>query len=463
MDNKSTSSQIFFPHTVAIILTFCSITVLLVYLVYAENFVFGSTAGKWTYPFFSRVTPISYWIPITVLILLGIFIFIGSKTIFNYEKLTLLGSFFVAIAIQLIVNSVYPIPLGVIVESDQANSFYTSATAYSTLDLLSRFQELAPSLSGHAQTNMPGKIIFFQFLGLFTSSPRITAYLIISISTLGGLLLYAISKRLFCDRLTGFYSLVLYTLIPAKLFFFPILNTVTPVFILSSLYLLLLYIDFINRWFLILLGFSLYGLILFEPSPLVTGLIFISVLLSALGLKRISTKELTYVLLIPALSFIAIYLLFLGVFSFDLGQTFQYILEDAVGFNEQIGRGYWTWIGANLKEFFYVAGSPVMMIFIYYTIVILSQLKNAEKNVLRWPIENWFVFSLLITFVIVLFLGINRGEITRLWIYLAVFFQIPASIFMAKIIKSNALFFVLAVALVSQSLIALQKVNFISP
>lgn len=37
------------------------------------------------------------------------------------------------------------------------------------------------------------------------------------------------------------------------------------------------------------------------------------------------------------------------------------------------------------------------------------------------------ILSLLVTWCIVVFWGINRGETTRLWIYLAVYFQIPAA------------------------------------
>ena len=72
-------------------------------------------------------------------------------------------------------------------------------------------------------------------------------------------------------------------LIPSKNFFFPILNTVTPVFILACLYLFLLYIDRKKAVFLWLLGGALYFLVLFEPTPLVTGIIFLGILASRPG------------------------------------------------------------------------------------------------------------------------------------------------------------------------------------
>ena len=448
-------------HAVSLILTFCSISALFIYLVISRNFIFGSIKGNWVYEYFGTTNRFPFWIPIITLLLLGVFIFIGPNLIRNHEKLTLLGCLLVAITLQMLMHRAYPIPLGKIVTSAGANSFYTPALQYSPIEILSQYQDLAPSFPKHARTNMPGKILFYQLLNLFTDSPQAMGYMIISISTLGGLFLYGICKRLFQDKTVALYSFVLYTLIPCKLFFFPTLNTVTPVFILSCMYLFLVYLDSKNNWLLILLGVALYILFLFEPSPFTTGILFIGILLNAIGEKKISLKQTLNVVLIPIISFAAIYLIFLIVFSFDLNQAFQYILKDAVEFNIRRDRNYLIWIGENLKEFFYVAGLPVMMIFIYFTFSILSQWRALKKNLLHWSAIDLFVLSLLLTLIIILFLGINRGEVTRLWIYLAVFFQIPAAYFMAKIIKSNALFYILAVTLMAQSFITLAKISFL--
>jgi hypothetical protein len=148
-------------NTVALILTFCAISALLIFLIYSQNIVFGSKAGLWTYPYFKTITAIPLWIPISVLLLLGLLIFIGSRLIFLYEKTTLFGCFFITFCIQGLINSVYPISIGRIVQSDLANSFYTPAMHYSSLELLSQFDNLAPSFPWHARTNMPGKILLF--------------------------------------------------------------------------------------------------------------------------------------------------------------------------------------------------------------------------------------------------------------------------------------------------------------
>jgi len=461
LENQSSLERLPKFHAVSLILTFCSISALFIFLVLSRNFIFGSIKGKWVYEYFGTTNRIPIWIPIITFLLLGVFIFIGNNLIRNHEKLTLLGCLLVAITIQVLMHRAYPTPLSKIVTSDGANSFYTPALQYTPIEILSQYQELAPSFPKHARTNMPGKILLYQLFNIFTESPQIMGYMIISISTFGGLILYGICIRLFRDKTLALYSFVLYTLIPCKLFFFPTLNTVTPVFILSCMYLFLVYLDSKNNWLLILLGIALYIQFLFEPSPSVTGILFIGILLNAIGEKRITMKQTLNVVLIPIFSFIALYLLFLIVFSFDLNQAFQYILKDAVEFNLERDRNYLIWFGENIKEFFYVAGLPVMMIFIYFTFSILSQGRAMKKNLLHWSAIDLFVLSLLLTFGTVLLLGINRGEVTRLWIYLAVFFQIPASFFMAKIIKSNALFYILAATLMAQSFITLMKINFL--
>jgi hypothetical protein len=450
-------------NSVALIWTFFVINALLIYLVYSQDFVFGSRSGNWEYEYFETITPIPVWIPAVILLLLAISVFVCSRLIYSREKLTLLACLLIAVFHQILLRRTFPFPLATLVQSHKANSFYAPAVSYSPVEILSQFIHLAPGFPFHAGSNMPGKILLFQFFRLFTLSPQRMGYLVILLSTLGALLLYAICKQLFGDRKVAFYAFILYTLIPAKLFFFPILNTVTPVFILLCLYLFLLYLDTKRRLFLWLLGAALYLLVLFEPSPLVTGIIFVGILLNALAINNLSKKDLWALMVIPPLGFLGLYLLFMAAFKFDLFQAFQYVLTDAVDFNVEDNRDYWIWVVENPKEFFYAAGIPIMIIFVYLTFLIFSHWKTLKRNLIGWSMEIVFILSLLVTFFVVVFLGINRGETTRLWIYLAVFFQVPAAYFFGKIARSTSLFFLVACTLVIQSIISIQRVGFVIP
>jgi hypothetical protein len=446
-----------------IILTFCALSSLHIFLIYSRNVVFGSEPGKWVYPYFNTITSIHVTTLIIVFLLLGIIILLGSRFLDSFERSTVLVSVIAASIIQILIRTAYPISLKAIVRSDGANSFYTAAMRYSPLEVLSQFSLLAPMFPGHAQHNMPGKILFFYFLELFTTSPSAMGYLIVLLSTLGAMLLYGIIKKLFHHKLTAFYGMILYTLIPARLLFFPILNVITPVAILLCMYLVLVYIERKTIIIPLLLGVVFYLLILFEPSPLATAPIFVGIFLSAIGRKRISQEKLYILFAVCGLSFMGMYLIFLLMFKFDLLDAFLYVWNNAILFNRGTQRDYWIWLCENPKEFFYAAGLPVMMIFTYMIVQVFFQWHRLRKNITQWSLETLFLLSLLVTVGALMLSGVNRGETTRLWIYLAVFFQVPAAIYIARTRNSQSLFLLVACTLALQSIITLERVGFVMP
>lgn len=160
--------------------------------------------------------------------------------------------------------------------------------------------------------------------------------------------------------------------------------------------------------------------------------------------------------------FIATYPIFKLFFSYDLIQSLRYMVTDAVEFNGEDQRCYWIWIVEITKEFFYGAGLPTMLVFVYKGFQQFSRWRDLRKNILTWSTENLYYLGLLVTYAVVLFLGINRGETTRLWIYLAVFFQVPAAWFLAKVIRNNALAYLMMATLAAQTMFTLQRVMFLS-
>jgi hypothetical protein len=140
----------------------------------------------------------------------------------------------------------------------------------------------------------------------------------------------------------------------------------------------------------------------------------------------------------------------------------MYVWKDLTNFNTNGQRDYWIWLGENIKEFFYGVGVPITIITIYMIAHIFAQWKSSRDFVLL-SVENVFALNVIITFLILVFLGINRGEVTRLWIFLAVFFQVPASIFMAKHVKINIPFYLVTCTLAVQSIITLHRIGFIIP
>jgi hypothetical protein len=448
--------------SISLILTACVISILLIYLVFLRSYVFGSELGNWTEHYLSSVPVFPKWIPLIVLLSIGLFVFLGSKLIHSYERIALSVLFLLAVFIQSLMRMIYPFSLGSIVQSDGANSFYTTAMSHSTVEILSKFIDVASSLPLHAKANMPGKILLFEFFKLVTSSPEMMGYLIIVISSFGALLFYGICKRLFHDKKTAFYAFTLYILVPCRIFYLPILNTITPVLMLLCFYLFVIYLDSKKFWVAWLLGLSGYLLILFEPSPLITGIVLIGIVIHTIKEKRFFGKDLFQLFINTSLAFLVVYIFFNVFFSFNLFQSFLYIVKEQQNFILSYERGYLIWAIVNNKDFFYGVGIPVIIIFIYMTAQILVQTKTL-KSIGEWSLESIFVISLLVTYFVLLFLGINRGEVIRLWIYLAVLFQIPASTFIAKIEKGDALFFLVAGLLAVQAMVTLHRVGFVRP
>ena len=52
MENQSHLERLPKFHAVSLILTFCSISALFIYLVITRNFIFGSIKGNWIYEYF---------------------------------------------------------------------------------------------------------------------------------------------------------------------------------------------------------------------------------------------------------------------------------------------------------------------------------------------------------------------------------------------------------------------------
>jgi len=462
MNQEPISQQSSSSSDIAMVITACAIGIMMTFLVYSGNFIFGSIKGIWMYRYFEEISTLPRWIPITALSLLALSVFIGGKLIHSYEKTTIIISFPILLVLQFVMRNATPFSLGEIVASDKSNSFYTPSVQYSALEILRNFETLAAAFPSHARTNMPGKILFFEFLGSFTTDPNVLGWLVVVISSLGGVLLYSICRKMFIDRVAAYYAYIFYILIPCRLFFLPLLNTITPLFMLLMILAVVLFTEkstFLNAW---LTGTAVYFLILFEPSPLVTGLIPAGVLFYSLINNKLTKQAILRLIIHASLAFLILHLVFRIFFSFDLFATFQFILGDATHFNQLAGRGYRIWFGENLKEFFYSAGTPIIVIFIYSISQAVAGWDEISKP-MRWPYEFIYSISLLTTFAFVVLLGINRGETSRLWIYLAVLFQVPAAVYLAKIRKNTLIFYLVAGTLVVQTLIPLHRVGFASP
>ncbi len=89
-------------------------------------------------------------------------------------------------------------------------------------------------------------------------------------------------------------------------------------------------------------------------------------------------------------------------------------LEANAKFNAQSGRVYWTWLLVNPVEFLVFLGAPVAALFV-------SRAASGVGDLWRgrgWREADWATLVLAGLLVALNLLGANRGEVSRLWMFL---------------------------------------------
>jgi hypothetical protein len=447
---------------------------------------FGSTEGGWVYPLLDGPSARPFLLFVLLLPGLLYLLHLTYKYINTHERVVVAAWIAGGFLFQACLHSLYPYSLGAIVASDQANCFYGVTLERDAGQLLRGFHAIAADLPLHAKANMPGKILLYYFLELATHSPQALGYLVMLLSDLGGVLVYLVVKKLFANRTSAAYAMILYLLIPAKTFFFPLLNTVTPVFLLLSLLLLLLYLESGRRVYLVLEGVSLYALVVFEPLPLVFGIVFLALLARSYWQGRLGKAGLALVSGVVAGSFLLCHLLMVYVFGFDVVRSFLFAWNDARAFNAEMGRPYWVWVVHNLKDFLLNAGLFQSALFVALAAYLVGKLLwicrpltltlspaagervrvsgDRARRLKAFLIEPETLLTLSFLFVLLLtdLAGVNRGETVRLWIFLAVFVQIIA----AHRCAANAgrwVFTALVTVTVFQTALTISRVGFVIP
>jgi hypothetical protein len=313
-------------------------------------------------------------------------------------------------------------------ESDGSNGYYGATRQYRASVLLKDFEHLRPALTIHPRSNMPGKLAFVYALERVSDDPATLAVLTIVLSNLGGLALYLLVRELTGDALVAAKSLVFYLFVPARLFFFPILNTVTPALVIGCLYLWVRGLRGHSRIVSALLGAALYGLTVFEPLPLVTGLVFAGLALSAIAKGEVEPVEVMTLTAVSLVSFVATAVVIQAWLHFDTFAVFRHLATEAAAFNASAERPYRIWVWRNLVDFSVGAGLIQVCLFVTSLFLIRSPASDRRRwsDVLRDP-PTVFAGALAASIVITDLIGVNRGETVRLWIFFACLVQVPAA------------------------------------
>ncbi len=420
------------------------------YRIATLSLVFGSREGHWVYEYLYGFSSRSMVVGAMVCVAGAALLALPARVVRRREWWLVALWLVMGTTAQVRLRALAPYSIGRMFASDGSNGFYGATQQYPASVALRNFDGLRQTLTIHPRSNMPGKLALVYGLEVVSKNPDMLALLVIVMSNAGGLLLYLFVRDLSGDAVTAMMSLAFYLFVPSKLFFFPILNTVTPVAVLACLWLWLRVLKTRAAAYSVALGGALFLLALFEPLPLVSGIIFAGMAAGAVIRDEIRWGLLARHTLIVATAFVAVYLavrLWLGL---DLFGVFRHLLGDAVEFNTVAQRPYGIWVWRNLLDFAIGAG--------FCQVMLLAAVMPAGW---REPVIM-FSASLAAAILITDLLGVNRGEVVRLWIFFACLLQIPAAAACARLENRLAGMTVLASSLLVGTL-GTSMMNFAQP
>jgi hypothetical protein len=439
-----------------------TLSLIVSYRVATQSLDIGSVAGGWTYQYLYGFQPRTLVVVVVVCMCCAVIAAVPLDDVSRYHQWRVVFLWIaIASAAQGVLRTQTPYTLEAVFVSDGANGFYGPTQEYRASQLIREFNRLRPTFASvHAKSNMPGKLLFVSALRLVSDRPAVLVWLVIAISNLGGALLYLFVRDWLNERKAALLSLVFYLFVPARLYFLPVLNTVTPVLIVGWAWLWLRWSRAPSAGSAAVLGVALYLIVFYEPTPLVMGLLFAALTAQALAEGSVRWPTLLLHGALAALAFISTYALVFAWLHFDLLGTFRTIAVDAAAFNNDAHRPYWTWVSQNSLDFFFGAGGCQAVLFVACVI-------SAIVHWHAWPDRESrraaaLFLGIAASVLAVDFLGLNRGEVVRLWIFLACFAQIPAAYVCARLSSRAAIMLVLSTS-VLQSAIGTSMIAFAQP
>jgi hypothetical protein len=424
----------------------------------AQAWVVGSVAGRSHYdyvrPFAFRSLLVAAGLSIAAVLLLKV------RASGRRLWLLLLAWILFATAAHAAMHAIAPWTVEELYVSPHANSFYSLTQETTPSDVLGRFNSVRRQAPLHARSNMPGKTLLTFALAALSSSTAVLPWLLIALSNFGALLMFGLARELLDDPRAALYAAVLYLFVPCRVFFFPLMNSVTPVMILGCAWLLLRWLRTGRTPLAVAFGVALYALVFFEPLPLVTGLLFAALAAAAIYRGSISVERFVLQACLALLTFIATSEVVYLTTGFQLLAAFRQIGAHAVDFNVLESRPYGVWIRANLGELLFGLGiAPALLFFIPAWV---EAGRAAEWR--GWIARPVVVFTAGLTAVVVAtdLLGLNRGEVIRLWIFLACLAQIPAACACARTSGIGAIATVLVLGILHTT-VATAMIQFVLP
>ncbi len=437
-----------------------AVSLFVCYEIATLSLVLGTPAGGWHYGYLENpsIRPVGAALLVAGAAAALVFFLPPGET--RPDWLVVLAWVVVATGLHGLLRSLTPFHLEEIFRSDAANSFYSVTLQFEARHILEDFERIRGQWPLHAQSNMPGKLMLLYALEAITPRTDLLPRLIVLVSNLGAFPMYVFVRDVFGDRRVAIYSAALYLFVPGTVLFFPLMNTVTPVVTLITACVLVRWLTAGNPVYAGLLGVALYLLVFFEPLPLAMGLLFAALLIRAVWLKSMSGPQVLGQIGLGLATFAVTAFAMRLWFGFDLLDAFRHVKAHAVEFNAAQGRPYALWVWHNLREFAFATGFCQIVLF-WAALADGLRTPGGWRTRLTTPVTV-VCLGLLAVLVAIDLMGVNRGEVTRLWIFLACFFQIPAAYVCARLQSPIAIILIIALSAL-QAALGTAMIGFVVP
>ena len=345
--------------------------------------------------------------------------------------------------------------LAQIVNNPTANSYFADALKITDLHLfLKNYLTNIPTLLLHSQVHPPGPIVLFYLtnitgLKLHLNPPLFSAFVVAFLASCTAIPVYFLAKEFYSEAVARI-AVLLCPLIPAMLFFIPLLDVIYGFFFISIILFYTLGDKNKKSIYFILSGFiwalSLFFSWLFLLVPLVL-LILLFLLYFSKNEKQKKLFSFQNLLktngyfLLTAILFWLIYWLIFGYNIYDLYRATMIYHHDFLA-----TRSYKIWLFLNLFDFFVFLGIPLALVYLF-------GLGKEITNLIQKKLINVPFWLFTLTIIILDLTGKNRSETARIWLFLMPLALIPIANYIFQTKNKNVIVFLVIFLLLLQLLI----------
>ncbi|MDD4005263.1 MAG: hypothetical protein PHW69_08705 [Elusimicrobiaceae bacterium] len=300
-----------------------------------------------------------------------------------------------------------------IFSSANANSFQTAARALSFKGILHFYPHFQAFFPGdrHVFTNMAGKTFFTKIMLAAPDWLAGSGLLPLLIASAGVFPLYYAAKKLYSAK-SAVFACALYSVMPALIYFCPLLNCVTAFFFLLSLCLLAYAACGRSKTIAAFYGLSLYWIMFFDPVALAPlGLLSLAIPFSC----RTGLKEFFKLAAVCLLCFAGAHAAVYCGLGYNVFNNYAVIAAVNRAWLDQTRQLRMAWLFRNPAEA--AAGMGVGIMFLFFAAQV-SDLRQVLKTGLRNSAPQ-FAPGLALTgaWAVMAVMGVGGAEAVRVWLF----------------------------------------------